>query len=493
MPAPRDADLEALDELLRTPLAERLARCRADDPAARALETVRRVRREVPAYAEYLEYRGVEAIESLSDAPLVTKADYVRGHALSERTAGRPADLSMVAVSSGSTGEPVVWPRSLRHEAEVAFRFEQVFHDGFRADERTTLAVVCFPLGTWVGGMFTAACCRLLALKGYPITVATPGNKPEEIFRTVLELAPGYEQLVLLGYPPFMKGVLDRGAERGIDWAAHGTKLVFAGEVFSEAWRDLVCARIGAEAPHLATASLYGTADSGVLGNETPLSVLIRRFFADHPDAARARFGESRLPTLVQYDPMDRYFEVHEDTLVVTADGGVPLARYHIADHGGVTPYAAMLEAVREAGGDPEALVAAAGERGARELPFVHVFGRADFTVSFFGANVYPENISVGLEQAPISEWCSGKFVLWVCHDDDEPELSLAVELLPGVPTEAASADEIEEAVLAQLLRLNSEFAHYVPARWQRPRVTLHENGDATWFPVGIKHRYTRH
>ena len=33
-------------------------------------------------------------------------------------------------------------------------------------------------------------------------------------------------------------------------------------------------------------------------------------------------------------------------------------------------------------------------------LPFAFVFGRANFTVSFFGANVYPENISVGLEQA---------------------------------------------------------------------------------------------
>ena len=53
----------------------------------------------------------------------------------------------------------------------VAVRFEQVFHDSFEADRRRTLAVVCFALGTWVGGMFTAACCRHLAAKGYPITV----------------------------------------------------------------------------------------------------------------------------------------------------------------------------------------------------------------------------------------------------------------------------------------------------------------------------------
>jgi phenylacetate-coenzyme A ligase PaaK-like adenylate-forming protein len=57
--------------------------------------------------------------------------------------------------------------------------------------------------------------------------------------------------------------------------------------------------------------SLYGTADAGVLGNETPKSALIRRFLAARPDLARELFGESRLPTLVQYDPTSRFFEVH--------------------------------------------------------------------------------------------------------------------------------------------------------------------------------------
>lgn len=47
-----------------------------------------------------------------------------------------------------------------------------------------------------------------------------------------------------------------------------------------------------------------------------------------------------------------------------------------------------------------------------RELPFVHVFGRSQFTVSYFGANIYPENITVGLEKSPIAAWVTGKFVM---------------------------------------------------------------------------------
>ena len=80
-----------------------------------------------------------------------------------------------IATSSGSTGEPMFWPRSLADELAVAVRFEQVFVDSFESDVKRTLAVVCFPLGTWIGGMFTAACCRHLATKGYPIFTVTPG------------------------------------------------------------------------------------------------------------------------------------------------------------------------------------------------------------------------------------------------------------------------------------------------------------------------------
>jgi phenylacetate-CoA ligase len=50
----------------------------------------------------------------------------------------------------------------------------------------------------------------------------------------------------------------------------------------------------------------------------------------------------------------------------------------------------------------------------------------------------------------------------------------------------------IASSILAQLRRLNSEFANYVPPEYQLPVVTLTETGDAEYFPIGVKHRYTR-
>jgi len=469
------------------------------DPRESVLGLFRWVAASVPAYRAFLRDHGVDAdaVRTFADfeqLPLMTKDNYHRRYPLPELCRqGRLDGCDLVAVSSGSTGQPAFWPRSLTDELAVAARFEQVFAGSFAAAERTTLAVVCFPLGTWVGGLYTLACTRHLAAKGYPITVVAPGNNKAEIVRVIPELAAHCDQTVLLGYPPFVKDVIDTGTAAGLGWTRYAIKLVLAGEVFSEEWRDLVGRRAGMKSPCYDSASLYGTADAGVLGTETPLSVCIRRFLAARPEAAQELFGGARLPTLVQYDPGSRFFETHDGTLLFSGDNGVPLIRYHIADEGGLIGYQDMLAFCGRHGFDPVAELGGPSARGVRPLPFVYVFGRSYFTVSYFGANVYPENVAIGLEQPAVSGWVTGKFVLEVAGDaDGNPYLSVTVELAPGETGDAARERVLAESIRAQLQRLNSEFAHYVPTGHQLPKVTLRPAGDPGYFPAGVKHRYTR-
>jgi phenylacetate-CoA ligase len=493
--------LAALQRFVDTDLDRLLDERATADPMPAALALFHRTAARVPAYAALLREHGVDpasvrGTEDWQRLPLMTKADYFHRHPLAARCRdGALAACDMVAVSSGSTGEPTFWPRTLADELAVAARFEQVFRDSFCADQRTTLAVICFPLGTWVGGMFTAAACRHLAAKGYPIMVVTPGNNRAEILRVVGALGPEFAQTVLLGYPPFLKDVVDAGLAEGFAWRAQPIRLVLAGEVISEDWRDLMAERLGLADPARDTASLYGTADAGVLGNETPLSITVRRFLAREPAAAREVFGQARLPTLVQVDPFERLFEDHDGTLVFSADAGVPLVRYHIADDGGVVPYAALIARLAALGFDAEAAARRGGARGIRPLPFVYVFGRSQFAVSYYGANVFPDTVIIGLEQPAIRELVTGKFVLEVKDDADRNrELWIAVELSArGAAAEPGPlGDAVADSILAVLLRLNSEFAHYVPAARQRPRITLWPTGHAEYFPVGVKHRYSR-
>jgi phenylacetate-CoA ligase len=441
----------------------------------------------VPAYRAFLAARGVDPhrVRTMADfhhLPLMDKETYHRAYPLPERCRdGRLEWCDLVSVSSGSSGAPTIWPRSVADELAVARRFEQVFRDSFGAAGRSTLAVVCFPLGTWVGGLFTTACVRHLAAKGYPITTVAPGNNKVEILRVLPELAPHFQQVVLLGYPPFLKTVIDAGAAEGVRWSDYAVKLVFAGEVFSERWRDIIAERVGMSDPAHGTASLYGTADAGVLGTETPLSIAIRRFLSGRPDLARDVFGDARLPTLVQYDPRSRYFETHDGTLLFTADGAVPLIRYHIADEGGVIGHRQLLDLCAEHGFD-----APAGP----ELPFVYVFGRSLFTVSFFGANIFPEHVAAGLEHSSVSDHVTGKFVAEVLEDAAaDHRLRITVELAPGRDGDAAA---VAASIRDSLLRLNSEFAHYVPAERQLPEVQLRPFEDPDHFPPGVKHRYIR-
>ena len=65
-------------------------------------------------------------------------------------------------------------------------------------------------------------------------------------------------------------------------------------------------------------------------------------------------------------------------------------------------------------------------------------------------------------------------------------------ELAPGEAQSSERCQRLSEAILMQLQRLNSEFAHYVPEHYQTPRITLKPTGDPEWFPLGVKHRYTR-
>lgn len=491
--------LKAFQEFLTTPLETRLARSEHTSPESIALALFHDVAATVPAYKAFLTEHDInpESIQTFEDfqqLPLLTKENYLRCHLLSNLCRnGQIERCDMVAVSSGSTGKRTFWPRFFTDELQIATRFEQIFRDSFYADTRRTLAVVCFSLGTWVGGMYTTNCCRYIATKGYPITVVTPGNNKAEIFRVVQELGALFEQVVLLGYPPFIKDIIDNGIAQGVQWQQYQIKFVLAGEVISEEWRSLVGERVGAKNLCYDSASLYGTADAGVLGNETPLSICIRRFLADRPDAARTLFGESRLPTLVQYDPLSRFFEVQDRTLLFSGDNGVPLVRYHIADTGGIIPYGQMLDFLGDWGFDPITTLQQQSTRGIYPLPFVYVFGRTNFIVSYFGANIYPENVTVGLEQPAIKDWVTGKFVLQVKQDVDKNSfLSIVVELAPDVEGSEEKQQAIASSIHSQLLRLNSEFANYVPVEYQMPQVALAPMGDPEYFPIGVKHRYTR-
>jgi phenylacetate-CoA ligase len=306
-----------------------------------------------------------------------------------------------------------------------------------------------------------------------------------EILRVVRAVAAHFEQVVLLGYPPFLRDVVDAGTHAGIDWAALQTKLVAAGEVFDEGWRARLCEQLGAADASRTIASLYGTADGGVLANETPTSVRIRRALAERSDLVLKLFGQSRLPTLCQFAPTHRSIETVDDHIVFSADGILPLLRYDILDQGGVITAAEMRAFLRAHG------LGAIEVAGDAE-PFVYVFGRSGAAISYYGANVYPENIGPGLHRPELAGKVTGKFVLEVVDDAGSAGLRVTVELGRDVDVTPALTSAVRESIVEHLVAQNSEYAHYVPEARRAPELVLKPFGDPADFPPGAKHRYTR-
>jgi len=134
--------------------------------------------------------------------------------------AGLRHDCSLIPAPGKPSFGPVPSPI-----VSGATRFEQVFYDGFSGRDPPLWRSSASP-GTWVGGMYTANCCRHLAGKGYP--AASLAIKRDIAGRA--GAGPAFDQVVL-GYPPFLKMLIDQGI--------HGALVAAVCDQAGSCWRSL--------------------------------------------------------------------------------------------------------------------------------------------------------------------------------------------------------------------------------------------------------------
>src|ERR1700754_5067560 len=126
-----DTALQAWQRFFSTGLGDKLQR-HAQSPEAHMLDLFHTTVQDVPAYRAFLHSRWIkpENIRTFDDfrkLPLLTKENYINRYSLPERCRGGKIEANdMVAVSSGSTGQPTFWLRSAADELEISYRFEQV-------------------------------------------------------------------------------------------------------------------------------------------------------------------------------------------------------------------------------------------------------------------------------------------------------------------------------------------------------------------------------
>ncbi len=468
-----------------------------------ALSLFHQVAQRVPAYKKWLKKNKIDPtkiknIKDFQSLPIVTKKNYLRAYPLNELCwDGKVSDLYILSSSSGSTGNPFLWPRGEEQELEGGLNFEVIFKEFFQADKYSTLLINSFSMGTWIAGPFVLACAEYLAKKGYPILTVTPGLDKEVAFSLFKNLAEYFDQIVISGYPPYIKDILDTGKSHGINWSKYQIKLLFAAEGFSEKWREHVHEIIGAKDDFKTSINIYGSADAAILSHETPVTTLIRKLVSENFDSMKKVFGDNRIPTLTQYDPRLKYFEVVNDSIIFTTRSGIPLIRYEIGDSGGVYSFQAMDQKLSELGINLKDESRKFNlQNSLWRLPFVYVFGRSDFTVSFYGLLIYPEHIKYGLESDKyLKKFLTGKFVVSVEFDkDQDPYLMLRVELLENVNPSEILKEKVKRSVVKGLTKVNSEYTrlHEVLKDRALPVIELIKNSDNLYFRQGTKQKWVK-
>jgi len=467
-----------------------------------ALALFKRASREIPAYKDFLKKNNFDAskVKTWTDfqsVPHTSKKDYLRHYPFESLCwKGTLRDTSFVlAASSGSTGDPFYFPR-----AHLVDEFATSYHEEFLDNatrKGSTLVMVCFGMGVWVGGMITYQSFRNLSERGHNLSIITPGVNKKEIFEALKHVAPLYDNLIICSYPPFLKDIVDEAPSHGINWADLHVRIICAAEAFSEQFRDYIVRKVFIEDPIKDIMNIYGTADIGLMAQETPLSIAIRRSMTPSSKVFKELLAHSnRLPTFAQFYPDRIQFESVNKSILITGDNTMPLIRYEIIDNGGVVDFTTVKEILARHTIDLDELAKKYKIRKPLgQQPFVYVYERVDLSTKLYGAIIYPEHIKDGIAHPSLEEFVTGKFTMSTKHDRQQNEyLEINVELKPNVEISTAIEETIAERVSESLLEKNAEHRNNfgIMQNRLRPRIKLLRHEHPDYFKPGIKQKWVK-
>jgi phenylacetate-CoA ligase len=309
--------------------------------AARLLGEFHRAAEQVPAYRTLLEEAGVRSIDvrdvwafSALCPPLSKVNTFDRFPLPLLCAGGELRDVGEVLTSSGHGGRFSFGVIS-RSEAAASGAFVDAALDpAFQVRSRRTLAINCLPMGVVVSSQ-----C---------MTVATTSVREDMAVSLVKTFGGGYEQIVLIGDPLFMKRLTDHATEQALDWTGYRVNAVVGEETFGEHFRGYIGNCLGCDPERPATGhviSSFGVAELGLhLCFETTATLEIVRAAAANPALAHDVLGVapgSWPPMILSFDPQRTFIEILDpDELgygrltisMLDPSRQIPLLRYQTGD-----------------------------------------------------------------------------------------------------------------------------------------------------------------
>ncbi len=271
----------------------------------KALAIFKNTVQKVPAYSNFLNSNKIDInkINSVEDfnalVPETNKANYIKKYSYEERCFdGKLPFIGNIDESSGSSGIPTNWIRSLKEEDLLfkAAKFE--FNYIFDTDKTDYIVLSAWSSGPWATGV------KFCMIVEHYCLVKNTDTDVEDIIRTLKTFGLKYNYIIA-GYPPFIKHMIDEGKKK-INWKDYNLNIITGGEGIILSWKKYIEKHLK---PGAKIISSYGASDIDIgIGFETPLSQFIREICHKNKKLRETLFGHlDHLPMLFQFNPTMHY------------------------------------------------------------------------------------------------------------------------------------------------------------------------------------------
>jgi len=458
----------------------------------------------VPAYKKFLKsQRWSGKVKTEADflkLPIMTKANYLKKHPLREVVMdGSLAKPFVLTSTSGSTGTPFYFPRTELIDQEYSYILERFLAEGGPKKNEPTLVLNCLSMGVWIGGVITYQSFEMASRRSnLPISILTPGINKVEIIKALKITAPNYTNIILIGYPPFIKDVIDEAIAEKINFSKYNMRFIFAAEVFTEGFRDYLCKKACVKNMYRDILAIYGSADIGAMAWETGVLILLKRLLLKKESQIERFFGmKHAMPTIGYFNPAWLQFEGKDGEVLISGKNAIPFVRYGIGDHGGTFTFSDMKKRLALLGIDFDYEVKKAGLADAvLKLPLVYVYERNDLSTTLYGLQIYPEFIREALFQTTLHPYLTGKFSMITKFNNKQDQyLEIIIEIKKGIKKVPQEKKKLAlKSIVKNLRKKSSEFSELEKFLGKRAHPKLvfvvHEQQD--YFKPGIKQKWVR-
>jgi len=234
-------------------------------------------------------------------------------------------------------------------------------------------------------------------------------------------------------------------------------RFLVIGEPFPESLRASIRALAGHDAPACPILSVYGSADTGLLGAESIASAAARQALNETPSLAASLGLPTPIPHLFHLAAPDAFLETVNGELCVTRWQGVPLVRYNLHDRASLLSWRSLREAILSSGRASAHVLPALQYCGDNLPELVAIAGRADRCLILCGTNLTEPMFDEALARAAASGLpLTGRYRASIIIQNDRQRLALDAEV--NGAEAAGLVSQVYVAIIQALGHVQPEF-----------------------------------